>query len=334
MSTRLALLACLLVPAVATAGEFDTQLSRAEQVRGAEGLGALFWAQTAACREGSDLDRRQCLAVKEARARAVVDQLYVTHGDLVVSLGEYDAAKGGVPWTVRACLSCGEAAQIAGERRYVTGKGAVAIKGGALVGPELAKGVIRVASSGAARRWREVALPRLEKQVLFRVPPKFAGWSQGLTKGVTVEVVGVRVFDPCDGVVVHASPASDPVPGDPLRCPGGAAIEAEKPPEPTVPTGPVGPTLPDKLSTADIQATIAPTRPELLKCLEIYGIPGDARVTLDIAGADGSVKKAALRGEFEDTPTGECITKVLSAVQFPKFKSKSMTIRNVPFILR
>lgn len=322
-----------LAAAPASAGEFDSQLARAEQVRGADGLASLFWAQTAGCREGSDLDRRQCVAVKEARSRAVVEQLYVTHGDLVVTVGDYDVAKGGMPWIVRACLACAEPAQIGGERRYVTGKGTVAIKGGALLGPELAKGVIRVPTEAAARRWREVALPRLEKQVLFRVPPKFAGWSQGTARGATVEVVGVRVFDPCDGVVVHASPPSDPLPGDPLRCEGGASIEAEKPVEPVEPVGPAGPVLPDKLSTAAIQTTIAPTRPEIMKCLEIYGIPGEARVTLDIV-SDGTVKKVALRGEFEDTPTGECITKVVSSVTFPKFKSKSMTIRNVPFILR
>lgn len=329
---RALVLGALLAAGTAHAGDFDAELAKAQLVRGVDGLASLFWSQTAACREGSDLDRRQCVAVRDARAKAVVERTYVTSGDVVVTLGDYDLAKGGVPYTVRACLSCGEAAQIAGERRFVTGKGSTTVKGGAIVAPELAKGVIKVASEDAAKRWKEVALPRLEKQFLFKIPPKFAGWSQGLTKGVVVDVVAVRVFDPCDGAIVHASTSSDPIAGDPSKCAGGAAIVAEKPKAPDVPVD-TGPKLPDKLSTAAIQAAIAPLRPEIQKCLEIYGIPGDARVTLDIAGA-GKVDKATLKGEFEDTPTGECILKVVNGMTFPPFKSKTMTIRNVPFILR
>jgi hypothetical protein len=74
------------------------------------------------------------------------------------------------------------------------------------------------------------------------------------------------------------------------------------------------------------------TREKVHACFSNYGVPGKADITLQI-GTDGKVKKVELRGEFKDTPTGECITNAVKESEFPPFREGPMTIK-YPFILR
>jgi len=177
-----------------------------------------------------------------------------------------------------------------------------------------------------------VVFPRLRVEILFKLPPRVNPWTEGGARGYSAELVGVRVYDPCDGTVIHSVPASDKLEPDPTLCGGEAAVtEAPKPDKPKV-EKPKEPELPARLSPADIQSSMHKARAEANACFTTYGVAGDEKVVIEISG-DGLVKSAKLTGDFDDTPTGECILRAVKKTTFPKFKAPSMTI-NFPFILR
>ena len=318
----------------ALAGPFDDQASKAQKVLDGTALAALFWAQTASCKHFTDdFYRRQCEGVKESRGQAASGQIYVMRADgPALSVGKYDKAKAAVAFTVRGCLACAEPVDVSGERRYVTTKGNTTIQGGQLRGPEIERGLFRASNDQTAKRFIEVVFPRLRTEVLFKVPTRVSPWTEGGARGYATELVGVRVYDPCDGTILHAKPASDKLPPDPTACTGEpAAAEAPKPEKPKE-EKPKEPELPNRLSTADIQNAMQKARAEANGCFATYGVAGDEKVVIDIV-ADGTVKSAKLTGDFVDTPTGECILRAVKKTTFPKFRSPSMTV-NFPFILR
>jgi hypothetical protein len=317
------------------AGPFDEQAKKAHKVQGGPALAALFWAQTASCKGAADdFMRRQCEGVKEARGQVTSGQIYLIESDGgAISVGNFDKAKAGIPFTVRGCLACAQPVEFGADKRYVTTKGNTTVQGGALRGPEVYKGLYRVATDAQADRFLKTVVPRLETELLFKVPARADAWSEGGTRGYAVELVGVRVYDPCDGTIVHAQPAADKPAPDPAAC-AGEAVQPEKPKDdkPKDADKPKQPELPQRLSTSDIQNAMAPVRSEVNACFATYGVAGDEKVTLEITG-DGALKSAKLTKDFIDTPTGECILRAVKKATFPKFKAASMTI-NFPFILR
>ena len=222
-------------------------------------------------------------------------------------------------------LSCKDGVDVDGERRYVTTRGSVSVQGGAVRGPEIGKTVQSVQTAEVATKWREVVLPRLKSEVLFQVAGKAGTWSESGAKGYEVELVGYRVWDPCDGSIVASSPASSPLKADKAACTGGnpvseytAAVAAESADKADKAAKAEAdriaaetankPKLPAKLSPSEVNRAMGQVRTDVEQCFAAYNIPGSATLTIEIAG-DGVVRTVAQAGDFVDTPTGECIEK-------------------------
>ncbi len=305
-------------------------------------LGALFWAATVDCSKAEDdLMRRQCEGVRDARASAAAGDVYVMYVDSAFVVGEWDEAKKGLPLQVKGCLACGTPVEVAGtgDKRFVTTKGAVAIKGGALVGPDIHKAVRVFRDKATAERWKNNIAPRLRTQLVFKLPQKPDAWTEEGAKGYSAELVAFRVYDPCDGAMVCANPPSANLAGDKAACKGGLAsgtdIEGveDKPKPPPVEDKPKEPELPETLNNYQIKQSMQATAtPAINACFATYGVPGKADLKVEIMN-DGTVKDVELRGDFADTPTGDCIVKAVKKTTYPKFKRASMTIP-WPVILR
>lgn len=321
----------------ARADKFQKLAASAVKLDTVGDVAGLFWTATVDCAKmGDDLARRQCEGVKAARAEAAAGKTYIAWGDAsAFFVGEWDAAKGGLPIGVRGCIACGTPIDVGGERRYFVTKGDVGVVGGAVQGPEIHKAVRKFANEAAARKWRDTVVPRLRTQFIFKIPARPTVWTQGGAKGFTVELVAFRVYDPCDGAMICADPPSENEKADRAACGGGDPsgtdiVGEEKKPE--EPKKPAEPQLPETLSSYQINKAMQKTRTEVNACFVTYGVPGKADLTIEI-GNDGKVRKVELRGEFEDTPTGTCIIEAVQETEFPPFKKPSMTI-SYPFILR
>jgi hypothetical protein len=342
---RFVIAGAMVLASVGTASaqaKFDEVAAKATQISDAAGLGALFWASAVDCSKAEDdLQRRQCEGIRDARASAASQGVYVMNVDSNFQVGQWDDAKKTLPLAVKGCLSCGSPLDVAGtgDKRFVTIKGPVSVKGGALVGPDIHKANRVFRDKATAEKWMKI-VPRLRTQLVFKVPAKPDTWTEEGAKGYAAELVAFRVYDPCDGAMICANPPSDKLAADRAACKGGIAsgteIEAaveDKPKPPPVEDKPKEPELPDSLSNYQIkQAMGATATPAINACFATYGVPGKAALNVTISN-DGTVKDVELRGDFEETPTGDCIVAAIKKTAFPKFKRASMSFP-WPVILR
>jgi len=315
---------------------FDDVASGAEEIRNPAALAALFWAQSANCASlQNDLAKRQCDGIRKARLSQIAASTYLVEGDAAaLAVGVYDAAKQGLPITVNSCLACAESIDLDGAKRFVVGaNGAVAAEGLVVKGPQAHSGLRKFKTADAAAKWIEHAVPRLRTQFVVRVPAKVASWTKGKFAGFKVDVVGFRVYDPCNGKIVAASPKARSLRADKRYCSGEPVIEKPiaKDPEPVEPPKPK---VPSTLSSRQIKDALGPAREAARKCYEVYGVPGMAhfRITISDAGVVTAVEQLK-RSDFQDTPTGECIAKAIKTSPFPTCRKKATTI-DYPFMLR
>jgi hypothetical protein len=332
--SALAAVAATAVLGTAFADKYSDLTAKSQPLATAGDVAGLFWSTTVECgKGGNDLERRQCEGVKAARAEQAATGHYLVNGDgLAVVVGDFDAKAGGLPITLYGCVACGQAADVAGQKRFLTVKGDVKAEGDAVRGPVLTRTVRKFASETEAKKWKDVVAPRLRSQLAIKLPAKPVEWQAGAARGYSVELEGYRLFDPCDGAMVAAEPASDKGPADRSACKGGS-IEPEAPPVAKVaqPAAPVD-ERPEQLSAAQVKRAMGSAQSGVQACFQQYGVPGKADFAIEIAG-DGKVRKVELRGPFKDTPTGACITTAVKNTEFPPFKGENMNI-NYPFILR
>jgi hypothetical protein len=238
-----------------------------------------------------------------------------------------------VPVTLHGCLACGAPLELGADRRYIVGAGKTTIEGGVVRAAQLTQFVQPQTTEEATAAWREAGGKRLRADFVFRIPAQVPAWTQGGARGFSVDIIGYRVYDPCDGKILIAKPASAPLRADKNQCKGEPPAPATAPA-----TGPAtkpvdtGPKLPDQLSSYQIKQSMQPAVAEVNGCFATYGVPGRADVNITVGG-DGVVRKVDLKGDFADTPTGECIVKAIEKVEFPKFKRQEMLVP-WPFILR
>jgi hypothetical protein len=266
-------------------------------------LGGLVWLASGSC--GADpLWSRQCRALRVARTAALRGKTLVARGDA----GALAQAGGAV--VVRGCLAC--AAPIAGA--FVATRGGIELAGDAddvtVIGPEL----------GRVRRVEP--LPVGARVDLYFTLAGVETWTQGGARGLSVEPVGWRAYEPCRGETVAASPATPSDEHDD-RSGCGPAARAE---------APFGPDLPAQPSAELIKAAMDAVAPEVAACYERYGVAGTADVALEI-DADGTVAYAGARGAFAGTPTGACLAAAVKNARFPRFERGPMKL-HVPFVLR
>jgi hypothetical protein len=68
-----------------------------------------------------------------------------------------------------------------------------------------------------------------------------------------------------------------------------------------------------------VDAALDELQPKVRECFHRFQIRGIAQVNLTVAPS-GSVQSSALTGDFEGTPTGECVIKELASAALPPFK--------------
>ena len=327
------------VLATARADKFSDLTARATPLASATDVAGLFWSATVDCgKAGNDLERRQCEGIKGARADQAQSGQYVVGGDsLSVTVGEWDAAKSGLPITVVGCIACGQPADVSGQKRFLTLKGDVKAEGEIVLGPVVHKTLRKFKSEADARKWKDAVAPRLRSQFVVKLPAKPVEWQAGATRGYAVELQGFRVWDPCDGAMVASDPLAGNEKADRAACKGGSAAELEAASaEAAKPAAPVAALVvderPEKLSAQQVKKAMGGTQAAVVACFQQFGVPGKADFAIEIGG-DGKVRKVELRGTFKDTPTGECMTAAVKNTEFPPFKAENMNI-NYPFILR
>ncbi|MBI4510682.1 MAG: hypothetical protein HY698_13695 [Deltaproteobacteria bacterium] len=318
----------------ARAEKFDDLAQGATRLADRVELGASFWSKLATCSSApDDLARRQCEGIKAARGAVTAGRPLVVRADSsALVVGPWESAKSGLPVALMGCLACLAPVEVAGEKYLITTKGKPTASGDVIRGPEVGAALRKFASEAEARAFQEKVVPRLRAELVISIPPQLTAWTLGASKGISVELLGFRVHDACDGSIVLASPPAASVPPDRKSCGDEGVQEAQA--EPSVSSEPAKePELPQRLSPYQINGAMAKARSEVGQCFEKYGVPGMAKVTVEI-GHEGRVLNAVVTGDFEGTPTGDCILEAVKKAEFPKFKQASMSLKDYPFILR
>jgi len=208
---------------------FDQQAKKAvEVVGGPEGLGALFWSQLAQCKADDDFTRRQCEGVREARRARVAATTFLVTADGALDPEPFNEKAMSIDVGVRACAACG-GVELAGERRYIVGRGDVKLVGGRVRAASLHTGTMTFKTRAEGKEWVAKVAPRLRADFLVRIPGKLESWSEGGAGGYRVDIVGYRVIDPCKGQVLWSNPPAGNIPAEPDACPSAPKPPKKKP---------------------------------------------------------------------------------------------------------
>lgn len=293
-----------------------------------EALAGLLWSLTAKCTDGDELAQRQCRAVRAARLRKVSGRRFVVPGDAgAFAAGAFDAKKLSLALTLSGCVACVEPIPVGGRAMYVVSKKEAPTFQGAVARAAVLHETTRsFQNEGAASEWRSTVLPRLRTELVVEIAGEKALWKRGEKEGIAVDVVGFRVYDPCDGTIVVASPKSQKAAIDRAACGEAATDEPKDAPKKVVEN------IPDELTATQIKQKMAGVRGAADACFQKYGVAGDAKLHVTVA-ADGSVVAVDQTGDFKGTPTGDCIEEAVKAVQFPKTKKSRQSFK-YPIVLR
>ena len=308
--TMLAILAVLALPRAARADEsFEAKAAGAQRIHRIEGL---VWALTAPCDGGDDVAQRQCRHVRDGRAAELAGQTLLVDADAdAFEIGDWSPQKKSVPITLSACIRC-LGVEVGGKNYYVVGAG---------VPPHFEANRLKVATlhdnarafpdEAAAKAWaRQVS--NVHVQLLVKIPAK-PRWSDQGKDGIVLDVVGYRVFTPCDGAIIAASPASSAAEADKKQC--GPVMSGATEDTPEV----------EQLTAALIDTAMKPVVDAAHECYGHFAVTGKAKLKLTIAG-DGSITKYEQQGDFTNTNTGACIDRAIKKAKFPRVKKPKTTI--------
>jgi hypothetical protein len=334
LALSVAIVIGLAAPAAAQSGKFEELASQAVKVPGPRAFAGLLWSYVAAC-EGTagSMARRQCEGLRKARQTQLAGKTFLVPADAAAfSAGEWDETKRSAPLILTSCVVCSSGLAIDGRQLFVVGNSGIpTVSGGVVHAARIHESALPFKDATALGKWKDDVVPRLRTEMIVRVADGGKLWKQGDASGFNVELLGFRVYDPCDGGIVFASPESTGGTADKKACSGEAVVE-DTGPKPEVPVGPVTPKLPTKLTTAQIQTALRPATAAAQLCFENYGVAGtaDFHITID---ASGNVIGVEQEGDFVDMPTGKCIEKAVRASKFPETAKKRTTVQ-YPFILR
>ncbi len=300
---------------VATADDsFETKAAAARRMRHVDDI---VWALTASCDKGDEVQQRQCRLIRDKRAKALAgDTLLVDADPDAFDLGKWNPAKKSVSVTLTSCIAC-QGLAIDGKTWFVTGS-PPRVEGGKVRAVAVYDNGRQFSDEASANAWIK-SLKNVRVQMLLKVPDK-RRWQVSGKDGLLLDVLGYRVVTPCDGGVIVASPSSNGVPADPKACTGTGATAAD---------GSVGV---DVITAAMVQASLKPVVDAANACFEKYGVAGKAKLDITIAG-DGTVARYDQTGDFEGTPTGQCIDTAMREVQFPRSK-RARTKIGYPIVLQ
>lgn len=302
----------------------------------AQQLAPYLWAYRTTCDNlDNDMARRQCLGLRTARRAQVAGKTFFMSGDSRSLLaGRYNADAKGSQFKVYSCFSCTRTIDAQGAPLYVVGQGDITVFGTQILGPVVHDTIMPFKNAQEAAAWKKDVAPRLRAEYIVRIQDSEPFWTRGGVQGVTVEVQGFRVHDPCTGKIVVSIPKAKNLPADESRCTGADLLALQRARDAANKPKPVDPTskLPPRLTPKDIQVGLAPATKAAQQCFAIYAVAGEAKFRIKINGA-GKVTEIEQTGYFKDTPTGECMEEAIRQATFPATQKQSTTV-NYPFVLR
>ena len=301
-----------------------------------QGLAPYLWAYHETCENlDNDLMRRQCLGLRSARRVQVADKTFAMGGDTRSLLsGTYDPALKGSPFKVYSCFSCTSTIDAQGTPLYVVGQGDITVFGTQILGPVVHEMVSPFKTPEEAATWKKDVAPRLRVEYIVKIQDEEPFWTRGGVSGVTVEVQGFRVHDPCTGKIVVALPKAKNLPADEAACTGEDLLALQRARDAANAPPPVHPNskLPKSLTPKDVQTGLTPAIKAAQECFAIYAVAGEAKFRIEISGA-GRVTEIEQTGYFKDTPTGDCMEEAIRKATFPATQKPSTTV-TYPFTLR
>lgn len=277
-------------------------------------LEGIAWASAAPCTDGDDAEQRLCRAVRDRRMATLRAGTYVIDGDSgALAVSEWTPADKLVTVSIAGCMACVEPP---GGLYVVSSSAAPSFAGAVAQGANVHTSTMTLADAVTAKRFR-ARVPALRTQFVVRVPAAAGGlWAIDDKRGLALDVLAARVYDPCDGAIVVSTVPSGTGPSEPSTCP--QVVDSPSRPERRQQE------LPAALTSKDIRNAMAPVQTAAGECYDSYGVMGKAKLTYTVGG-DGSIVAYEQEGDFVDTPTGTCLDRAARAVVFPKTKKKTFT---------
>lgn len=306
---RALVLASMSVAALAGTAHADASFeSLAQNAQVVRRLDDVIWALTAKCDGGNDVQQRQCRRIRDTRAAELKTATLLVDADReAFTIGAYSPQKKSAPVVLTACIRCG-GVEVDGDDKkklwFAAGtreaNGAPRFQSGRQVGPTLSDNARTFPDAASAKKYAD-AFATAKIQFLLRVPAQPV-WTDAGKQGIAFEVVGYRVYSPCDGAVVVSNPPSGPGEIDRRACAGIPA------------SGEV-----ESLTPAMIKESLRPVLDAAKACYGQHKTPGNGKLRMTIAG-DGTLAEYALEGDFANTPTGDCIDAAAKQASFPRSK--------------
>jgi len=319
----LILASTFLVAGGSLAAADDTFESRAAGAVRITHIDDIVWALTAPCTAGDDTQQRQCRRLRDTRASQIKNATMIIDAERgSFTMGPWSQQKKSVPQSLSACIAC-DGVTVDGQTWYVIGD-----KEG-MPAPRFVDGKIKVGNLHEnARTFRDegvaktfaAAAANAKIQLIVKVPmqPK---WSDSGKQGIALDVLGYRVYSPCDGSVVCANPKGGPAGVDGRACgsmasgttSSGAAVD------------------PDGPSPAAVKQAVKPVLDNAKQCYAKFKVAGKGKLKVAF-DADGTITEYEQQGDFASTPTGACIDLSIKNASFPASK-KARTAVTVPVSL-
>jgi hypothetical protein len=321
---RTALFAVALLAAVAPHAHgddtFEQKAAGAQRVRHIDDI---VWALTAPCNDGDDTQNRQCRKLRDGRAAELASATLLVEAERnAFNIGAWSAQKKSVALSLDACIRC-SGIEVGGKTWFVVGTkegvAAPAWKNAKLVAGTLHDNAKMFGDDAASKTWSQSAA-KSTVQMIVKVGPKAKQTIENKNV-IALDVIAYRVFSPCDGSVVFASPKSETVTldtADKKACSTGTSAT------------PTGEAI-DALTPAMISQTMKPIAEQAALCGTKHGVHGDGKVKLTVS-ADGNVVAVEQLGAFANTKAGECIEALAKQASFPRTK-KPKTVFSYPIKL-
>ncbi len=281
----------------------------------------LVWALTTPCDKGDDTQQRQCRRLRDTRAAQLANATLILDADRdAFAFGAWSPQKKSAPMTLSACIKC-SGVKVDGQTWFVVGSKegnpAPRFEGGKLKAGMLYENARTFPDEASARKFAAGAAGA-KVQLIVKVPPK-AKWTDAGKHGLSLDVLGYRVFSPCDGSVVVSSPKAAGGEVDKKACAQMTAKAAGQAAEAGA------------LTPAQIKAAVKPVVEGAKDCYAKFKVAGKGKLRMAIAG-DGSLAEYEQQGDFANTPTGACIDAAMKGVSFPA-STKDRTPVTVPISL-
>jgi hypothetical protein len=279
----------------------------AERAAGGADVAGRLWATAARCRDKDPHLRRQCERVRESTLARNADAMVVVPVDAAaIQVGEWQAKTKSVPVTLRGCVACAEPVDLAGKPTFIVTRGAASREGKGVVGPTVAKAERSFEDEISAAEWRDAGATKLKAELLVRIPKA----PIRVPGGLAVELVGFRLWDPCDGTLLAGSEGAKAGPLEEGACKSNAPSA-------------------ERLGEEDVREALDPVRQDIQRCAWRFQTQGDGKIAVKV-GKDGVIQTAEVRGDFAGTPAGNCVVNAVRKAKFREIKRDHQLIV-IPF---